>query len=170
MLITSDSQTNKRRLGNDQNGHLISAAVTLELKKRAKQTRSVYIARTAVTWKPRSELFVCLARFFSYSVTAANVFSNQYKQTTPLNIYTWLRTSKVHYIISSKKVFPNVSMQCEKLAPEATRIFFVASSHASVSMQVTRHKFWKGWLNRDGLWSTCSKKVDRKHISASYCH
>ena len=27
------------------------AAVTLELKKRAKQTKSVYIARTAVTWK-----------------------------------------------------------------------------------------------------------------------
>ena len=49
------------------------AAVTLELKKRAKQIKSVYIARTAVTW----ELFsfhvtadVCLARFFSSSVTA----------------------------------------------------------------------------------------------------
>ena len=35
------------------------AAVTLELKKRAKQTKSVYIARTAVTWK-----------LFSFHVTA----------------------------------------------------------------------------------------------------
>ena len=31
--------------------NLLKAAVTLELKKRAKQTESVYIARTAVTWK-----------------------------------------------------------------------------------------------------------------------
>ena len=32
----------------------IMAAVTLELKKRAKQTKSVYIDRTAVTWKLKS--------------------------------------------------------------------------------------------------------------------
>ena len=36
-----------------------SAAVTLELKKRAKQTKSVCMARTAVTWK-----------LFSFHVTA----------------------------------------------------------------------------------------------------
>ena len=37
----------------------LKAAVTLELKKRAKQTKSVYIARTADTWK-----------LFSFHVTA----------------------------------------------------------------------------------------------------
>ena len=35
-------------------GKIKQAAVTLELKKRAKQTKSVYIARTAVTWKLKS--------------------------------------------------------------------------------------------------------------------
>ena len=49
-------------------------AVTLELKKRAKQAKSVYIARTAVTWKLNSfhaTAFACLARFFNSNVTAA---------------------------------------------------------------------------------------------------
>ena len=60
--------------GRPRDGNATMAAVTLELKKRAKQTKSVYTARTADTGKRTGfhvtavramlTLFVCLARFF----------------------------------------------------------------------------------------------------------
>ena len=55
----SEVESNKFVSGYEYTFLVCWAAVTLELKKRAKQTKSVYIVRTAVTWK-----------LFSFHVTA----------------------------------------------------------------------------------------------------